>query len=192
MFQVKEEHSKVVTTTEKFIHPEELKSYPLGKTYELLSFPMHELSYTISSNKTHVIKKHGTAELHQISIRDLLYFEPYACLNEDILAKLFDDNNSDSEVSESFLPDIARCAYPYKHFFEDILPHNVSELAAAIAQDPSNRDNHPHQCFLLLRTWMMCCSTQPVTFRALREVLDRHSVFAGRNPLKSESPSNNY
>ena len=188
VFQVKEEHSKVVTTTRKFIHPKELKSYPLRKTTQLLTFSMHELSCAIAEDKSHVTTKQGT-ELQNISIRDLLYFEPYACLNQEILDNLFDDSNSDNEVSESFLSDIARCAYPYKHFFEDILPHNVSELAAAIAQDPSNRNNHPHQCFLLLRTWMMCCPTQPVTFHALREVLDRHSVFAGRNPLKSESPS---
>ena len=189
VLEVKEEHSKVITTTESIISPGELKSYPLGRINQLQSFPMYALSRAISKNDNFVIHKQDSANINQKSIKELLYFEPYACLNKAILTELFDDSNSDSEVSENFLSDIARCAYPYKHFFEGILPHNVSELAAAIAQDPSNCDNNPHQCFLLLRTWMMCCPTQPVTFCALRDALDKYSVFAGRNPLKSESPS---
>ena len=182
VLDVKEQQCKEIQTREEIIHPRELKSYPLSKLDQHLSFSMHELSCAVAESKNVVTEKRDT-ELHRISINELLYFEPYACFNQESLAKLLDESNLESEISESFLSDLASYALPYKHFFESILPHNVRELAVAIAQDPSNQANHPHQCFLLFRTWMVCCPTQPVTFHALREVLDRHSVFAGRNPL---------
>ena len=187
VFQVKEEHSKVVTTTEKFIYPEELKSYPLRKTTRLLSFSMHELSCAIAEDKNHVTTKRET-ELQNTSIRDLLFFEPYACLNRRILAILFDESNSDSEIPGGFLSDVAGCAYQHRDIFERILPHDVHDLAAAKTQDPSFHHNHPRQCLLILQRWTEYCPTQPVTFRALREVLDNYSFFSGRNPLESESP----
>ena len=187
VFQVKEEHSKMVTTTEKFIYPEELKSYPLRKTTRLLSFSMHELSCAIAEDKNHVTTKRET-ELQNTSIRDLLFFEPYACLNRRILVILFDESNSDSEIPGGFLSDVAGCTYQHRDIFERILPHDVHDLAAAKTQNPSFHHNHPRQCLLILQRWTEYCPTQPVTFRALRDVLDNYSVFAGRNPLESESP----
>ena len=185
VLDVKEEHCKNIKTRDKILHPQELKSYPLSKLDQLLSFSIHELSCGVAESVDFVTRQRDT-ELKAFSIKELLYFEPYTCFNKEIVTKLFDESNLESEISESFLSDLARCAYSYKDSLKSILLYNGNferEFSAAISICPSNQATPHHQCFLLFHTWLRCSPT-PVTFRDLREVLDRHSVFAGRNPLK--------
>ena len=169
-----------VELRESFIHPDQL-SYPLKSLRLLPSFTITELASAIAEKKDMVTSKQGHC-LTMYGINELLYFEPYACLNPKLLAELFANENSDKEASNVFYQDAGNVAHTKMDLFKSALDINEREFDVAVNTAPHPyRDSVKHHCYLLFRTWADW-SPNP-TYQVLRSALDKYSVFCGRNPL---------
>jgi len=90
-----------------------------------------------------------------VEVEQLLHFEPYTCFSVEMLKVLLAEKNSSEIVAEEFLEVVSRTS------------HKRIE----------------YQCKQVFQVWKE--STQTPTYRSLRSVLDKYSVFCGRNPLVS-------
>ena len=115
-----------------------------------------------------------------LTIENLLHFEPYACLNRSIL---FGNDNDQEEAPDDFLMDMAKAAHTSIDVFKTILDYNESELQVTIGElVPPYQNSLIHHCYLLFRTWKVCNGHPANTCKALREALDKYTVFCGRKP----------
>ena len=106
-----------------------------------------------------------------IEVNKLLYFEPYTCLLDKLIAYLHsgDDKLNDVISDNGFLLDCAAETYPKQSKLNEILPINESELAGAVAHcDEQYKADERHRCFLLLRTWRD--GNENTTYNGLREL----------------------
>ena len=188
ILRIKRQYSGAVECEEAFIHPNELSVYPLKTTNSLFTFSINQLATAILDKKQVISSKLGTAQ-EMIEISDILYFEPFTCLNDQIVSCLCSESCAEKEVSDNFLHDCAKVAYRRRDLIEKaiiLFPEQESELIGEMEQCQDQYSKDPiHQCFLIFRTWKKF--TPIPTFKGLRETLDKYSVFRGRNPLVSET-----
>lgn len=194
VLKAKQQFSAAVEMTENLIYPIEsqLAVYPLKLP---LSLPVSSLSKAIEEG-SQMISSIATddCDMHiRTDIKSLLYFEPYTCLTNEIVQKLFNPVSANLEVSDDLLNKIARTSYTWSEQLQKAL--NVSDAlvkkihmgqqATSMHSSCSYVDPtavHPvSECLRKLRAWKQ--STTPPTHQRLREALDSCSVFAGRNPL---------
>ena len=123
-----------------------------------------------------------------IEISDILYFESFTCLSDQIISCLYNESCAENKVSEDFLHDCAKVAYQRMDLIKKViilLPEQESELIGENEQYQNQYSKDPiHQCFLIFKTWKKYIPNP--TLKQLRETLDKYSVFRGRNPLVSE------
>ena len=100
ILEVKKIFCEAVELRESFINPNQL-SYPLKGLQLLPSFTITEIASVIAQEKNTATSKQGVCPT-MCGIDDLLYFEPYACFNPKLLAKLFADENSNKVASDVF------------------------------------------------------------------------------------------
>ena len=118
-----------------------------------------------------------------VEIDQLLYFEPYTCLSEEMRRELVaeSENNSDKLVSEA---KVGKISYTKVNQLKQVLGIDSTKFLAALARAPPfQRDQPEYQCKLVFQVWKE--STQSPTYGALRSALDKYSVFNGRNLLVS-------
>ena len=186
ILETKNQFSSAVKVQEAFLHPEDLVTYPLKNINSLFTLPLSQLAMSIKERKEVITSKIGSRS-KMIKITELLFFEPYSCLDPEIIDKLFDQAQSESEISDDFLRNkVAICAHKSIHHFKDILilPEQESELHGELELCADQYSTDPiHKCFLVFKTWKRF--TASPTYSGLRTALNRYSVFGGRNPLVS-------
>lgn len=186
ILETKNQFSSAVKVQEAFLHPEDLVTYPLKNINSLFTLPLSQLAMSIKERKGVITSKIGSRS-KMIKITELLFFEPYSCLDPEIIGKLFDQAQSEGEISDDFLRNkVATCAHKSIHHFKDILilPEQESELHGELKLCADQYSSDPiHKCFLVFKTWKRF--TASPTYNSLRTALNRYSVFGGRNPLVS-------
>ena len=186
ILQTKEQFSSAVEMREAFIHPNELKVYPLKNTKSLITFSVNRLAKVLAERKEIITCKVET-KLEMIEIDSLLYFEPFAFLTTELTAALLNKANTDLEIPDNFLHDCAKFSHSKtKQLKKILIPYELeSEYVGAVKQCRDQYSKDPvYQCFQVFMTWKK--STKSPTYGGLREILDKHSIFGGRNPLVSE------
>ena len=182
ILSAEEKYSTAVDAEESFLHPEELVSYPLREIQSLFTFPLHDLKIAIKERREALTNKIGRRQ-EMIRIDTLLFFEPYTCFSEEIIAKLIDESNQVKEASDSFLRECAKVAHPKTDLLKMILllSEHDSEYTTAVKEPTDQYSDDPtHKCFHVFKTWQKF-TTNP-TYKGLREALDNFSIFRGRDP----------
>ena len=182
ILEAKKQYSAAVEMSENVVHPvqSQLALHPLKLPQ---SIEVSSISGAIE-NDSRVVD--SVTDKKKVDIDTLLSFEPYACLNREIVQRLFNPVLSSLEVSDDFLNKIAHVAYPWTKQFRQVLNVTDQMVANIHSQTVGRSDpvSHPvRNCFTALRAWKL--SSQTPTHQSLREALDGNSVFAGRSPLVS-------
>ena len=186
ILSAKEQFSGSVDVEESFLHPDELTVYPLKDVKSLYTFPISALAKAISERGEALTNKIGQRQ-EMIKIDTLLYFEPYTCLSEGMIANLIKESDTNKEISDNFLRECAKVAHPKLTHLKEILllPEHNSEYVTAVEERRDQFSNDStHKCFHVFTTWKKFTKTP--TYRGLREALDNYSIFRGRNPLVSD------
>ena len=174
-----------LSVEECFILPDELASYPLQTVDSLFTFSICQVARAVKEGMD-AITDTDRKEVRTISFCDLLHFEPYSCLPQELITQLFDEGNAESEVSDALLYDCAKFAYQNKDQLKNVLllREHESEYHGAITQCHDQYYNDPcFKCYEVFRTWKKF--TKEPTYNGLRKALDEYSIFCGRNPLVS-------
>lgn len=173
VLKAKEEHCHKLLVNELLVLPEDAKSYPLDLA-QISAVSLVEVAQGIIEEKPYAVYNAETL----VSLKQLLHFEPYADLGERVIQELFceDFQKCFKEIEECFLQQIASKASNQLDDFTVILKPLRLKLdsldrQASLAQ----------QLLQVLQLWM---KEQEESSRwSLGNLLDRFSVFAGRNPL---------
>jgi serine/threonine-protein phosphatase 6 regulatory ankyrin repeat subunit B len=187
ILRIQGKYSGAVECKEAFIHPKELSKYPLNSTDTLFTFSINQLATAIVDKKEVISMKLGSAQ-DMIEISDIVYFELYMCLSDQLISCICDETYAEKEVTDDFLHDCAKDAYQRVNLIKKaiiLLPEQESELSLEIGSYHDQYSKDPiHLCFLIFKTWKKFAPNP--TFRGLRETLDKYSIFCGRNPLVRE------
>ena len=142
-------------TTESFIDPKAMK-YPCANSS---LYRVDEIARAVIQ-KPLFVRSDGHK---QLKLSEVLYFEPYAELNADIVRELLCRANTEATVSAYFLEKLS------------ISVKGCSEAnKALICQIFCCKKASQLKSMLRERKW---------TYNQLTEVLDRHSIFCGRNVM---------
>ena len=142
------------------------------------TFSIVEVAEAIAEDKPFIVNQPGGK---MVRMDDLLYFEPYAYVSEECL---FTESNLNKIVSEEFLDGVSKTFGIKVHQLKQVLGIKDAKLQAVSARAQSIQQDLPeYQCRLVFQVWKE--NTQSPTYGALRSVLDKYSVFCGRNPLVS-------
>ena len=117
-------------------------------------------------------------------VSELLNFEPYALLNQDLITKLFSNENAKQCVSDDFISELAQWMYPFHDALVRVLEPSSSELNKKykdICDSLGEVSKQQVMCEHIIRTWVE--QQRSATYRKLRQQLNRYSIFCGRNPL---------
>ena len=117
-------------------------------------------------------------------ISELLNFEPYALLNQDLITKLFANENAKQSVSDDFISELAQCMYPFHDALVRVLKPSSSALNKKYKDICDSLDEISKQqlmCEHIIKTWVE--QQRCATYRKFRRQFNRHSIFCGRNPL---------
>ena len=174
-----------LSVEERLIPPEELASYPLEPMNSLFTYSISQAAQAVSK-RMNAITDTCRSELRTMSFHGLLHFEPYSCLSYELILQLYDEHTANTEVSDAFLHDCAKTAFQKREQLKSILllPEHESEFHGALWQCHDQYSDDPiFQCYELFRTWKKF--TEEQTYSGLRRVMDKYSIFCGRNPLVS-------
>ena len=175
ILDAKDELCPTVTVREILIHPDSLATRDIDSQH---TFSIAEIAEAIAEDKPFVVSQPGGK---MVRIDDLLYFEPYAYVN---VVWLFAEENKKKEVSKAFLDKVSKTSFMKVNQLKQALAIDSVKFQAALARAPPfQRDQPENQCKLVFQVWKE--STQSPTYGALRLVLDKYSLFSGRNPLVS-------
>ena len=120
-----------------------------------------------------------------MKISELLYFEPYAVLTPDLITQLFAKENVEKLVSSNFIKELACHMYPFSDTLEQVLnpdPSVFSEKCKDQVQSLGEKSRRQLKCKHILETWAEQLGLA-ATYKKLRQELNEHSIFCGRNPL---------
>lgn len=169
-----------VLTLEYFIHPCDIQ-YPLKSQEQIKLFDIKEIATSVVKGKRAVVNDSQDV----ISITELLYFEPYTDLGKTVLLELFDEQNpvyNQEQLSDHFVYEIANKTESKFNHFKKMLTLPLFSVQFPISHcSPAPA----HAMVHLLLSWR---EGSEGTRHCLRSNMDVFSVFAGRNPLVSQSP----
>ena len=175
ILEARKEFCPAVTINESLIHPNCLTTPLIGNL-----FPLSDLARALLKNAPFLICCSG---LTCLEINQLLYFEPYTCFSVETLRQLFAESES-KLVSEVFLNKARKFSNIHVDQLKTVLSIDRTRFEAALAETPPfQRDKPEYQCKLLFQMWKE--STLNPTYGALRSLLDKYSIFCGRNLLVS-------
>ena len=156
-----------VDTAEYFIDPAQTLSYPINATK---LYSMKDISALIAKNSTksmYVVSECGES----LPLKALLTFEPYALLDQRVIAKIFGtDNAVDEVISDSSLSAISR----------SVLNNESSISFANLFENGNSNSLNFMQLLQILKVWRSSCVG---TYKCLRQKLDQYSILSGRNLL---------
>ena len=173
VLKAKQKFCPMVTTKEFFLHPSQVRRYPLKSLAEQNLISIKDISKTVVEGASHMCDSYGRV----IDLKKLLLFEPYANLGVNILQQLFDRKTEVHVVSDSFLCTIAELIPNEKDSLIEMLKVSRIRLDHLMIQNGSSSID--------LMCVLQCWRGDSGTYQSLRETLDQFSVFAGRNPLVS-------
>ena len=177
ILKTKEELCPVVTMKEFMIHLSCLVSPVITNSLQL--FSLSELVEALLENEPVLVSQPGK---EMININQLLYFEPYACFNAELLRELL--TGFDKFVSMTFLDEVSKSSCMKLGQLRQALGIDNTKLQAALASVPAFQQDQPeYQCKMMFQVWKE--SSQNPTHGSLRSALDVYSVFCGRNPMVS-------
>ena len=153
-----------------FVATKEFLVSPSGMTYPLTisSLPLFSLKSVANS----IVQQHpfvvSVDGAHQLQVDE---YEVYAHLGERMLQTLF-NSAQDEVVSDKVLSNLCSCWS--KHASRDIVKNSLAE---------STTQSSEENLLVIFKSWR---DGSDGTYRSLRRVLDRLSLFAGKNPLVSK------
>ena len=148
--------------------------YPIEVAAEIL---MTDVASSIVNNHPYV--KLGCREHQLLKLNDLIFFEPYQGLDNELLRKIFNPQNPKEHVSESDLDAIATAVQTKWKLLAGVLAVSP-QVIARLERDTTS--NPFEKCKNILTSWSQISDG---TYIALRQDLGQHSIFLGRNPLVS-------
>jgi len=153
--------------------------------------PLHSINYVCSRISTRSANDNPDFTLVNTDgsqgkqISELLYFEPYALLTPALITKLFLKENAKQPVSDHFITELAKRMYPSCDALLQVLEPSsqiLNKKYKDICDSVSEISKQQLMCRHILETWVEQQGSA-ATYRNLRQVLDRHSIFSGRHPL---------
>ena len=171
VLDVQQQFCPSVIPTEHIVHPDYAIQYPLNP--ELILFSCTEIAEALISAQPCVVNAEGPP----VEIEKLLHFESYAHLGSACLRDIF---FSSSRPVGLLLHNIADCAYMRTDCFVELFNPPLSLLHERLSHISHPGPTDKLKC--LLELWQ---EQGNLTHSDLHEVLDKCSIFAGRNPLVS-------
>ena len=170
----REEFCPKVSTSEYFIHPDDIE-YPLKPTTELSLFSISQIATALTAGDSCIIGKDNLP----VDLEKLLYFEPYSHLTVNILQDLF-HKKAVSSVVDEFIHRMAQCFDTKVDHFEQMFSALKLPVPTAMQHAPPN----PTQAIIqLLQLWYL--RSRKDIYQCLHSLLDQFSIFGGRNPFVS-------
>ena len=175
ILSIQQEFCPAVTPMmESLIHSKDVQ-YPLKDGREMKIFSVNEIAQLVIENKPFAIE---SLQRGMIYMEDLLLFERYLGLGVEIAKQLFSTECENKEVTEHFLSNkLASQIFKRLSMYKKMINPNEARYAELCEQAPFNQVK---QCFYLFQLWS---ERESATFKALRQLFDRYSIFLGRNPL---------
>ncbi len=169
---------KETETKEYFIHPKYLES---TSPPEYALIPLSEVATALLQRGHRIVLNETLSKSHMslsLSIEDLLYFEPYEGVGEDLLQSLFDLENQSKVIEHLALEELAEAFHmSWQHI--GITLHTRHAVLAELAMN--DRISDVKKCTEILTRW----SAGKGMYSDLRRDLEHYSIFRGRNPLVS-------
>ena len=164
-----------VSATEYLVHPAEVH-YPLNKS-EAMMFSVQAVSRAVAQSQPSVVNH----ALKMVTVKELLYFEPYAYISPAVITELFDEQNPryKAVVSDDFLYTIANTSHNMQDHFKELLGLPAASVEFYQSQAPPGS---AHAMGHLLVCWKEHSNGSR---QCLCQKFDEFSIFAGRNPLVS-------
>ena len=149
VFRVKEKHCPATKVNEFLVcNPTLNENGSLAEPTKKV--PTSEIVSAINSGVNYV----QDSSFQHVLLRDLLYFEPYAEIENEMLKSLFDPDEENRHVPHEILSSLTHVHAPEKQKKIDHFKQLVSKL------------------------------DESILYRNLRELFDKYSIFHGRNPLR--------
>ena len=169
----KNEFCPKVEMSESLIHPKDTIDYPIDIT-QAKCVGIKDVAQTIKEGKEFVVLENNET----LSLKELLYFEPYANMEESLLRELYEDPLQHHQaISDHLIYYIAERTHVNVDDYNTILKPSQLKLASCTTTPAV------HKLAQILRLWKEKMGTDG-TCCCLHRQLDQYSVFAGRNPLK--------
>ena len=148
-------------------------TYPLTTTTH---YSVGSIAHSIAHQHPYVVSTTNTVAL-PVKVSDLLPVEVYANLGENILQALFNENDPvhDKIVSDQFLSALSS-VWSKNPKLVDIVYSAITQRTDIIDQ------TREVNLGLVLKSWR---DGSDGTYRSLRQILDRISIFTGNSPLVS-------
>ena len=173
VFEAKEEFCSKAKLLECFLDPLSIK-HPLERFNDCIMFSLPGINDSIAKRQPYIIEHHK-----RIKLDELLYFEPYVEISDDVIEQLFDDANSHQQVTDEVFFSLARqLCHRYEFFHYLCHPSDTHRTKMAGLTGPE-RDNKHKLARLLMQIKK---SPSGGTFHDLHELLNRLSIYCGRQP----------
>ena len=150
-------------------------SYPFSLTSESsdqIQCTVKDLTEALVSNcesPSVVLSENGNS----VQVETFISFEPYSEIEAATLTELWEENNDDKVIPDVFLSRFVRK-----------LSRNLAWVVKVFNEStdtPISKDNLLQEII----KWRDDAKPTPMTYKRLRQKLDEHSIFAGRNVLVS-------
>ena len=169
----KNEFCPKVEMSEFLIHPKDTIDYPIDIT-QAKCVGIKDVAQTIKEGKEFIVLKNNET----LSLKELLYFEPYDNMEESLLRELYEDPSQHHQpISDHLINYIAERTHVNVDYYNTILKPSQLKLASCTTTSAV------HKLAQVLRLWKEKMGPDGTCCRLHRQ-LDEYSVFAGRNPLK--------
>ena len=173
VLSTKNELCPAVEMKESVIHPKDAVEYPIDVT-QAKCVSIKYVASTIKNGEELVVLDDGETQ----SLKELLHFEPYANMKEQLLRELYEDpSQHHHEVSDDMNIRIAECAHENIDDYVAILEPSPLKLATC-----ATMPGDIHKLAHVLHLWREKMGPNGTRCR-LHRLLDQHSIFAGRSPL---------
>ena len=161
-----------IVTEELLVSPPDV-TYPLTTTTH---YSIDSVAHSIAHQHLCAVSTTNTVAL-PMKVSDLLPVEVYANLGENILQALFNENDPvhDKIVSDQFLSALSS-VWSKNPKLVDIVYSAITQRTDIVDQTSQNNLD------IVLKSWR---DGNNGTYRSLRQILDRISIFTGSSPLVS-------
>ena len=139
-------------------------------------FSLASIDNSIVNGQPYVIENH-----HRIGLDQLLHFEPYVEISNDVIEQLFDEANSYQQVTDDVFFLLAhQLCHRYKYFQYLCHPSDARRTRmTSFSSHGPERDNTHKLAHLLMQIKQRPSGG---TFHEFRNLLDRLSIYCGRQP----------
>lgn len=167
VLEAKNEHCPNVFLTESVILSEDVIDFPLELT-KATSVNIVDVAKNINENAKFFVQANKL-----VHVEKFLYFEPYINLGEHILHNLLDERSPDHHqvISEEFIEDIAEQMHNKTGNYIAILRNKHIQITGDAKKLTEE-----------FGRWKAKMGSD-ATYCNLHKLLDKFSIFAGRNPL---------